>query len=260
MSGSATTVRWLLREGLLDELRLLVHPILVGDGLARLFPADEPTIPLSLAASKTFKSGVLDLTYVPRELREAADDRADRGDRVRLARRRHGGAGRRGFKYEGWSFEFDRGEEGNRFKLDETLGRTACCSAGAPTRASPAPGRAQRPVRGEAQRDAEVPRLDDAQRPGVEQHDGPGSGDATAQVRELKERFDGVLQVPGSHRLVQELIESDLVDQINLMVFPVILGTGKKAFDAKEERRRLRLVESKVVGDGVLVLIYERDR
>ena len=65
MSGSATTVRWLLRAGLLDELRLLVHPILVGDGLARLLPPDEETIPLSLADSKTFASGVLDLTYVP---------------------------------------------------------------------------------------------------------------------------------------------------------------------------------------------------
>ena len=84
------------------------------------------------------------------------------------------------------------------------------------------------------------------------------SGDATAQVRALKEEFDGELQVPGSHRLVQELIESDLVDQINLMVFPVILGTGKKAFEATPERRTLRLAESKVVGDGVLVLVYER--
>jgi dihydrofolate reductase len=84
------------------------------------------------------------------------------------------------------------------------------------------------------------------------------SGDATAQVRKLKEEFDGELQVPGSNRLVQELIESDLVDQINLMVFPVILGTGKKAFDEKAEWRKLRLKESKVVGDGVLVLVYER--
>ena len=56
---------------------------------------------------------------------------------------------------------------------------------------------------------------------------------------------------------MQELIESDLVDQINLMVFPVILD-GKKAFEEKPERRNLRLKESKVVGDGVLVLIYER--
>ena len=65
MSGSATTVRWLLREGLLDELNLLVHPIVVGDGLARLFPADEPTVPLELQSSQTFKSGVLNLSYVP---------------------------------------------------------------------------------------------------------------------------------------------------------------------------------------------------
>jgi dihydrofolate reductase len=63
MSGSATTVRWLLREGLLDELNLLVHPIVVGDGMARLFPPDEPTIPLELLSAETFKSGVLNLSY-----------------------------------------------------------------------------------------------------------------------------------------------------------------------------------------------------
>jgi dihydrofolate reductase len=54
MSGSATTVRWLLREGLLDELHLLVHPIVVGQGMARLFPADEPQAPLELLSSETF--------------------------------------------------------------------------------------------------------------------------------------------------------------------------------------------------------------
>jgi dihydrofolate reductase len=63
MSGSATTVRWLLREGLLDELNLLVHPLAVGGGLARLFPPDEPTIPLELRSSQAFKTGVLNLTY-----------------------------------------------------------------------------------------------------------------------------------------------------------------------------------------------------
>jgi dihydrofolate reductase len=65
MSGSATTVRWLLREGLLDELNLLVHPIVVGDGLARLFPPDEPTIALELLSAETFKTGVLNLRYAP---------------------------------------------------------------------------------------------------------------------------------------------------------------------------------------------------
>jgi dihydrofolate reductase len=65
MSGSATTVRWLLRERLLDELNLLVHPIIVGDGLARLFPPDEPSIPLELLSAQTFKTGVLNISYAP---------------------------------------------------------------------------------------------------------------------------------------------------------------------------------------------------
>jgi dihydrofolate reductase len=67
MSGSATTVRWLLRERLLDELNLLVHPIAVGEGLARLFLPDEPRIPLELLSSETFETGVLSLGYRPVE-------------------------------------------------------------------------------------------------------------------------------------------------------------------------------------------------
>jgi dihydrofolate reductase len=65
MSGSPTTVRWLLRDGLVDELNLLVHPIAVGQGFARLFAADEPSIPLELRSAETFKTGVLSLSYVP---------------------------------------------------------------------------------------------------------------------------------------------------------------------------------------------------
>ena len=65
ISGSPTTVRWLLREGLVDELNLLVHPIVVGGGLARLFPPDEPSIPLELRSAQTFKTGVLNLSYAP---------------------------------------------------------------------------------------------------------------------------------------------------------------------------------------------------
>lgn len=63
MSGSATTVRWLLANGLLDELNLLVHPIIVGQG-QRLFE-NTPTHPLKLVRSETFRTGVLYLTYVP---------------------------------------------------------------------------------------------------------------------------------------------------------------------------------------------------
>jgi len=63
MSGSATTARWLLAEGLLDELHLLVHPIVVGHG-QRLFE-ETGTVPLALTAHETFATGVLDLTYTP---------------------------------------------------------------------------------------------------------------------------------------------------------------------------------------------------
>ena len=65
MSGSPTTVRWLLREGFIDELNLLVHPIAVGEGMARLFPPDEPRIRLELLSAQTFKTGVLNLSYAP---------------------------------------------------------------------------------------------------------------------------------------------------------------------------------------------------
>ena len=163
------------------------------------------------------------------------------------------------FKYPGWTFEFDRGEDGNQFKLDETrqadallLGRRTYESfAGAwPDR------------EGEfADKFNAMPKFvvsTTLSGPLWNNTSVLGSGDATAEVRKLKEEFDGELQVPGSHRLVQELIESDLVDQINLMVFPVILGTGKKAFTETSERRNLRLKDSKVVGDGVAVLVYER--
>jgi dihydrofolate reductase len=163
------------------------------------------------------------------------------------------------FKYPGWTFEFDRGDDGNQFKLEETREADALL-LGRRTYESFAGAWPKR--EGEfADKFNAMPKfvvsttLED---PEWAHTTVLGSGDATAQVRKLKQEFDGELQVPGSHRLVQELLDADLVDQINLMVFPVIIGTGKKAFEEKAERRMLRLKESKVVGDGVLVLIYER--
>ena len=163
------------------------------------------------------------------------------------------------FKYPGWTFEFDRGDDGNQFKLDEARQADALL-IGLRTYESFAGAWPKR--EGEfADKFNAMPKfvvsttLKDPEWNNTTVLD---SGDATAQVRKLKEEFDGELQVPGSHRLVQELIAADLVDQVNLMVFPVILGTGKKVFEEKPERRNLRLKESTVVGDGVLVLIYER--
>jgi dihydrofolate reductase len=163
------------------------------------------------------------------------------------------------FKYPGWSFEFDRGDDGNQFKLDETMAADALL-IGKRTYESFAGAWPNR--EGEfADKFNEMPKFVVSTTLGEPDWNNTtvlGSGDATAQVRKVKEDFDGEIQVPGSHRLVQELIEADLVDQINLMVFPVILGTGKRAFEETPDRRKLKLTESKVVGDGVLVLVYER--
>ena len=163
------------------------------------------------------------------------------------------------FKYPGWTFEFDRGDDGNQFKVDETRQADALL-LGRRTYESFAGAWPQR--EGEfAEKLNSMPKfvvsstLEDPEWSNTVVLDGR---DATGEVSRLKADFDGELQVPGSHRLVQELIESDLVDQINLMVFPVILGTGKKAIEETPERRNLQLKESKVVGGGVLVLIYER--
>jgi dihydrofolate reductase len=167
--------------------------------------------------------------------------------------------GEPGFKYPSWTFEFDRGDDGNQFKLDETrsadgllIGRRTYESfAGAwPEREGEFADKFNSMPKFVVSTTLEDPEWNNTTV--------LGAGDATAEVRKLKEEFDGELQVPGSHRLVQELIASDLVDQVNLMVFPVILGTGKKAIEETPERRQLRLTDSKVVGDGILVLTYER--
>jgi dihydrofolate reductase len=163
------------------------------------------------------------------------------------------------FKYPGWSFEFDRGDDGNQFKLEETR-RADALLIGRRTYESFAGAWPER--EGEfADKFNAMPKFvvsTTLKDPSWSNTTVLDSGDATAQVRRLKDEFDGELQTPGSHRLVQELIEADLVDQINLMVFPLILGTGKRAFEEKPEWRKLALEEAKVVGDGVVVLVYRR--
>jgi dihydrofolate reductase len=77
-------------------------------------------------------------------------------------------------------------------------------------------------------------------------------------VSQLRQGPDGDIVVHGSAQLVQTLIEHDLVDELRLMVFPVVLGTGKRLFGDRSDKKRLRLADSKTVGDGIAILIYER--
>ena len=85
-------------------------------------------------------------------------------------------------------------------------------------------------------------------------------GDVAEEVAKLKQEQDGDIVVHGSARLVQTLLEHDLVDELRLMVFPVVLGSGKRLFGETSDKKPLRLADSKMVGDGVAILIYQPAR
>jgi dihydrofolate reductase len=165
------------------------------------------------------------------------------------------------FKYPGWTFAFDRGEDGNQFKLQETLESEALL-IGRVTYESFAGAWPSR--EGEmADKFNSMPKyLVSSTLVDPEWNNTTViKGDAVQAASKLKEDLDGIIQVPGSLRLVQALIEADLVDELHLMVFPVILGTGRRLFGETSEKSDWRLTESRPVGpDGVLVLTYERAR
>jgi dihydrofolate reductase len=82
--------------------------------------------------------------------------------------------------------------------------------------------------------------------------------DIADEVRKLKEQYERDILIAGSARLVQSLIEQDLVDELRLMVFPILLGTGKRLFGDTSDVKRLQLAETKPLGDGVTILTYRR--
>jgi dihydrofolate reductase len=83
-------------------------------------------------------------------------------------------------------------------------------------------------------------------------------GDVADAVAAVKDKHEGDIVVHGSARLAQALIDQDLVDELRLMVFPVVLGSGRRLFGETGDKKRLRLTDSRTVGDGVEILIYQR--
>jgi dihydrofolate reductase len=162
------------------------------------------------------------------------------------------------FKYKGWSFDFDRGEEGNRFKLDEAreaaallLGRVTYegFAAAWPSREGDFADKFNGMPKYVVSSTLANPEWNNTT---------VLRGDVVAEVSKLRQGTDGDIYVHGSAHLAQTLIEHDLVDELHLMVFPVVLGTGKRLFTETSDKKRLRLTDSKTVGaDGVTILIYQ---
>jgi dihydrofolate reductase len=82
-------------------------------------------------------------------------------------------------------------------------------------------------------------------------------GDAVDEVSRLRRELDGEINVPASFQLARALIAHDLVDELRLKIFPVVLGAGERLFGALRDKKTLRLTDSRTVGDGVAILTYE---
>jgi dihydrofolate reductase len=162
------------------------------------------------------------------------------------------------FKYGGWSFELSRGDEGDKFKLDETMGSDALL-LGRKTYEGFADAWPQRD--GEfADKFNNMPKyvvsstLTDPEWSNSIVVD----GDLADAVSKIRAEHDGDIVVHGSAQLSQALLEQDLVDELRLMVYPVVLGAGKRLFGETSDKKTLKLVESQPVGDGVVILVYGR--
>lgn len=167
-----------------------------------------------------------------------------------------GGAG--DFKYAGWSLALSRGEEGDKFKLDEALGSEALL-LGRVTYDDFAGAWPQR--EGElADKLNSMPKyvIGSSADPARWNNSTVLEGDPVKAATRLRDEHSGDIVVHGSAQLAQTLLEHDLVDELRLMIFPVLLGSGKRLFGETSDRKTLRLVDSKIVGDGVAILTYQQ--
>jgi len=164
------------------------------------------------------------------------------------------------YEHGGWSFQISRGEEGDRFKLDEAMGSDALL-LGRTTYEGFADAWPQRD--GEfADKFNSMPKyvVSSTLRDPEWTNSTVIDGDLASAVADVKARHDGDVVVHGSAQLAQSLLAQDLVDELRVMVFPVVLGRGKRLFDAGADKKALRLTDSKMVGDGVAILVYEPQR
>jgi dihydrofolate reductase len=160
------------------------------------------------------------------------------------------------FERGGWAFNFDRGPEGDQFKVDELaaseallLGRTTYegFAAAWPSRDGEFADKFNNMPKYVVSTTLKDPEWNNST---------VIEGDVAEAVADLKREVEGDILVNGSVQLVQTLMEDDLIDEYRLMVFPTVLGAGKRLFGETSDAAALRLVEAKPAGE-TLILIYE---
>ena len=167
-------------------------------------------------------------------------------------------SGTEDFERVGWTDDFSRGREGDAFKVDETMVSDALLLGRVTYEAFAA---VWPHVEGDfAERFNSMPKY--VVSATLENPEWNNTtvlrGDVVQEVGRLKERHDRDIVVHGSPQLAQTLIEHDLVDALHLLVYPVVVGAGKRLFAGTSRTKRLQLVGTKTFGDGVHLLVYER--
>jgi dihydrofolate reductase len=167
--------------------------------------------------------------------------------------------GSESYRHGGWTFEIDRGEEGDKFKLGELVEAEAQLLGRVTYEGFAAAWPTMEDAAGFAEKMNAMPKyvVSSTLREASWNNSTILAGELADEVARLHREIDGVILVAGSAQLVQGLLERDLVDELRLMVFPVVLGEGKRLFGDVSEMKPLRLADSKVLGDGIALLTYE---
>ncbi len=163
------------------------------------------------------------------------------------------------YKHAGWTFEIDRGEEGDKFKLDELVEAEAQLLGRVTYEGFAAAWPTIEDGAGFAEKMNSMPKyvVSSTLQEASWENTTILNGELADEVAKLHREIDGVILVAGSAQLVQGLLEHGLVDELRLMVFPVLLGEGKRLFGDVSEKKPLRLADSKIFGDGIALLTYE---
>jgi dihydrofolate reductase len=164
--------------------------------------------------------------------------------------------GSEGYEHGGWAL--DLGEDGGQFKFEETMESEAMLLGRKtyehfaqvwPSQEGPYADKFNSAPKYVVSSTLEDPSWDNTTVLG---------GDLAAEVAKLRRRHQGDVVVHGSAQLVRGLLANDLIDELRLMVFPVLLGSGKRLFDDSGDKKALQLAETRTIGGGVTILVYRK--
>jgi dihydrofolate reductase len=161
----------------------------------------------------------------------------------------------------GWSFEYNRGEEGDKFKLDELMAADVQLFGRITYEAFAEVWPTMKDDAGVADRINAMPKyvVSTTIKDPSWENTTVISENVPEEVAKLKDQYEGDILIFGSAKLIKTLVENDLIDEWRLMVFPTIIGDGKRLFDGVVPRRNLKLTDDKPLGpDGIRLLTYER--